>query len=206
MIQLADLPDVIPIFPLPGAVLLPRAKLPLHVFEPRYLQMLEDSLKTSHRLVGMIQPHENKLHRVGCAGRVTQFSETDDGRYMITLTGVSRFVFANEVEGFTPYRRAHVDWQSFEGDAHPEMCHFDRPHIMGLLARLFEARGLSTDWGGLQEAEDEMLINSLSMMLDFSPEDKQALVEAQDLTTRVQVLTALIEFSLCSGAKDDTIQ
>ncbi len=206
MIQLADLPDILPIFPLPSAVLLPRAKLPLHLFEPRYLQMFEDCLKTSQRLVGMIQPSGDGLHRVGCAGRVTQFSETDDGRYMITLTGISRFVFAQEVDGFTPYRRARVNWQPFEGDMHSETCDFNRAHLLDLLARLFASRGLSTDLDGLQDAGDEMLINSLSMMLDFSPEDKQALVEASDLTARVQVLTALIEFALRSGVKDDAIQ
>ncbi|MEL6127895.1 MAG: LON peptidase substrate-binding domain-containing protein, partial [Pseudomonadota bacterium] len=119
----ADLPDVIPVFPLPGALLLPRARLPLNLFEPRYLAMLEDVLKTPDRLIGMIQPMEtpegaskSRLHQIGCAGRVTNFAETDDGRYVITLTGVSRFRTVAEVEGFTPYRRIDADWTSFEWD------------------------------------------------------------------------------------------
>lgn len=122
MIKLADLPDVMPLFPLPGALLLPRARLPLHIFEPRYLQMLEDCMKTPTRLIGMIQPRdvphqsagqtsgppERRLQAIGCAGRLTGFSETEDGRYMITLTGISRFRLRDEVQGFTPYRRAHA--------------------------------------------------------------------------------------------------
>ena len=106
----ADLPATIPIFPLPGALLLPRARLPLHIFEPRYLAMLDDTLKTDHRLIGMVQPMENRLHDIGCAGRLTQFSETEDGRYMITLGGVSRFRILREVGGFTPYIKADVRW------------------------------------------------------------------------------------------------
>ncbi|BBU57999.1 hypothetical protein KU6B_42640 [Mameliella alba] len=122
MTRLKDLPGKIPVFPLPGALLLPRARLPLHIFEPRYLAMLDDCLKTETRLIGMIQPHqvpgreERGLHRIGCAGRVTQFSETEDGRYMITLTGISRFRIVREVEGFTPYRCCEVNWDGFERD------------------------------------------------------------------------------------------
>ena len=123
--SLADLPETIPIFPLPGALLLPRARLPLNIFEPRYLAMLEDTLKTPHRLIGMIQPmvmpegkarRAARLHQIGCAGRVTAFQETEDGRYLITLSGVSRFRLGEMQEGFAPYLRARVDWSSFERD------------------------------------------------------------------------------------------
>ena len=119
-----DLPDTIPVFPLPGALLLQRARLPLHLFEPRYLAMLDDVLKTPSRLIGMVQPYDapgkgGKLHSIGCAGRVTAFSETEDGRYMITLAGISRFRITQEVEGFTPYRRCNVSWQGFERDLGP---------------------------------------------------------------------------------------
>ena len=121
MIQSADLPDTLSVFPLPGALLLPRSRLPLHIFEPRYLQMIEDALKTRHRLIGMVQPDplpgiDNALHRIGCAGRITQFSETDDGRYLITLTGVSRYRILSEEDGFLPYRRCAVSWAGFERD------------------------------------------------------------------------------------------
>ena len=114
-----DLPPTIPIFPLPKAVLLPRSRLPLHIFEPRYLAMIEDCLKTPHRLIGMLQPtgNDDRLHSIGCAGKLTQFSETEDGRYMITLTGISRYRLDNEVEGFAPYRRFNVQWDGFEKDA-----------------------------------------------------------------------------------------
>ncbi|HBG99532.1 MAG TPA: ATP-dependent protease, partial [Rhodobacteraceae bacterium] len=120
MITIADLPDTIAVFPLPGALLLPRARLPLHIFEPRYLAMLDDTLKTPARVIGMVQPRGDAspapLHSIGCAGRVTAFSETEDGRYMITLSGLSRFRLRDEVEGFTPYRRVRVDWAGFERD------------------------------------------------------------------------------------------
>src|SRR5918992_869179 len=118
--SLADLPETIPIFPLPGALLLPRARLPLNIFEPRYLAMLEDALKTPHRLIGMIQPVVmpegavgGRLHHIGCAGRVTAFQETEDGRYLITLSGISRYRVGEMQEGFTPYLRARVKWESF---------------------------------------------------------------------------------------------
>jgi len=214
MTKIGDLPDTIPIFPLPGALLLPRARLPLHLFEPRYLQMFEDSLKTQARLIGMVQPNEvpgrdgHGLQRIGCAGRVTQFSETEDGRYLITLTGVSRFRVQAEVDGFTPYRRCRVSWEGFNQDlANCERDpRFDRSAFMGLLSRYFEARGLSADWDTLKDAEDELLINSLSMMLEFETEDKQALLEAPSLATRRETLVTLIEFSLRGGLGEEMMQ
>ena len=209
-----DLPEVIPVFPLAGALLLPRSRLPLHIFEPRYLTMLEDALKTPERLIGMIQPYEapggdgQGLMTIGCAGRVTQFSETEDGRYMITLSGVSRFRAVDEVEGFTPYRRAKVNWDGFERDRGGEDHDpaFDRSQFMDLLHRFFSAKGFNTDWDTLKEANDELLINSLSMLLEFEPEDKQALLEAPSLTTRRETLITLIEFALHSGDGEDLIQ
>lgn len=210
----ADLPDVIPVFPLPGALLLPRARLPLHLFEPRYLAMLDDTLKTTHRLIGMVQPNEvpgregTGLHTIGCAGRLTQFSETEDGRYMITLSGISRFRIRSEIEGFTPYRRCTVDWEGFgadlgTADSDPR---FDRPAFLKLLSRYFSARSLDTDWETLQQAEDELLINSLSMLLRFPPEDKQALLEAPSLSTRRETLVTLIEYALRGGNDTEIMQ
>ena len=210
-----DLPQVIPVFPLAGALLLPRARLPLHIFEPRYLSMLDDALKTSERLIGMIQPYQRPagkdgtgLMSIGCAGRVTQFSETGDGRYMITLTGVSRFRVVAEVDGFTPYRRMQVNWAGFERDREAEEQDqgLDRLRFLDLLARFFTARGFDTDWATLKDASDELLINSLSMLLDFEPEDKQALLEAPSLSTRRETLVTLIEFALHRGDGDDLIQ
>ncbi|MFN3970336.1 MAG: LON peptidase substrate-binding domain-containing protein [Gemmobacter sp.] len=215
-----DLPDTIAVFPLPGALLLPRARLPLHIFEPRYLQMLDDCLKTPHRLIGMIQPrempngHEEKaggekrLHAIGCAGRLTGFSETEDGRYMISLSGVSRFRVKEEVAGFTPYRRCMVDWAPFGRDlgGAEEDKGFDRPGFLDLLGRFFTAMELSTDWSSLKEADTELLINSLSMLLPFGPEDKQALLEAPSLSTRRETMVTLIEFALRGDAGEQVMQ
>lgn len=212
MFQSANLPDTIAVFPLPGAVLLPRARLPLHIFEPRYLQMLEDALKTPQRLIGMVQPcpgqEEGVLHAIGCAGRVTQFSETEDGRYMITLSGISRFRILGEISGFSPYRRCEVSWSGFERDLGRSEADegFDRAGFLDLLGRFFQARGLSTDWDSLQEADDELLINSLSMLLEFELEDKQALLEAPCLVTRRETLVTLIEFALRGGTYEETLQ
>ena len=215
MFSAADLPDAIPLFPLPGALLLPRARLPLHLFEPRYLAMLDDSLKTRHRLIGMVQPREvpgpggeRKLHQIGCAGRVSGFSETEDGRYMITLACISRFRITAEEEGFTPYIKANVTWTGFERDlgsteTDPD---FARTEFLGKLKRYFEDRGLSTDWDNLEDADDELLINSLSMLCPFEVEDKQALLEAPSLSTRRETLVTLIEFALRNGEGGKVIQ
>ena len=209
-----DLPDVIPIFPLPGALLLPRARLPLHVFEPRYLAMLEDTMKTPTRLIGMIQPREvpgsaeKRLHTIGCAGRLTAFSETEDGRYMITLSGISRFRLVEEVSGFTPYRRARVAWADFTRDTGPTEVDpgLNRDDLLSGLERYFSQHNLSTDWDSLKDAEDELLINALSMLCPFDPEDKQALLEAPSLSNRRETLITLIEFALRGGENEDFMQ
>ena len=214
MISAADLPDTIPIFPLPGALLLPRSRLPLHIFEPRYLAMLDDTLKTPGRLIGMVQPREGRhdedkaLQSIGCAGRVTAFSETEDGRYMITLAGVSRFRIGKEVEGFTPYRRCTVSWSGFERDLGPTEHDpgFNRDRFFAALKQYFEAEELQTDWESLRDAEDELLINSLSMLCPFEPEDKQALLEAPSLETRRETLLTLIEFALRGGGHEELLQ
>lgn len=220
MMSSADLPDILPIFPLPGALLLPRARLPLHIFEPRYLAMLDDALKTPGRLIGMVQPCETpkgcgcgpgQLQKIGCAGRLTGFSETEDGRYMVTLTGISRFRITADVEGFTPYRRVKPCWKGFDRDlGKPESDKgFNREWFMPKLCRYFEAQGLSTDWDSLEDADDELLINSLSMLCPFDVEDKQALLEAPSLETRRETLVTLIEFAMCgggSGGGEDRLQ
>jgi uncharacterized protein len=218
MISAADLPDTIPVFPLPGTLLLPRARLPLHIFEPRYLAMIEDCMKTRTRLIGMIQPRdtpasekrtgEKRLQAIGCAGRLTGFSETEDGRYMITLSGISRFRVKEEVQGFTPYRRCVVDWTPFARDLgnSEDDPGLQRDAFVGLLGRYFAKLNLSTDWGSLNEAEAELLINSLSMLCPFSAEDRQALLEAPSLTTRRETLVTLIEFTLRGGSDEEILQ
>ncbi|MGR3465197.1 LON peptidase substrate-binding domain-containing protein [Limimaricola sp.] len=213
MMKGVDLPDTIPVFPLPGALLLPRARLPLHIFEPRYLAMVEDVMKTPERLIGMIQPYETaagetRLHDIGCAGRLTAFSETEDGRYMITLAGISRFRVKRELDGFTPYRRCEIGWAGFERDrgaveSDPGMR---RERFLDLLGRFFEEQGLSTDWENLQEAEDELLINSLSMLCPFDCEERQALLEAPTLSERRETLVTLIEFALRGGSGEERMQ
>ncbi|MHA1529021.1 MAG: LON peptidase substrate-binding domain-containing protein [Alphaproteobacteria bacterium] len=211
---LADLPEVIPVFPLPGALLLPRARLPLNIFEPRYLAMLDDVLRSDHRLIGMVQPYEGtapqpKLHLIGCAGRVTSLSETEDGRYLIALTGVSRFRIGGELDGFTPYRRVRAEWTDFAADLGPAEHGaeagdgFRREDFLAVLRRYFQAVRLASDWDSLSDAEPELLVNSLAMMCPFSVEEKQALLEAPRLPDRVETLMALMKFAIASGGDDD---
>jgi uncharacterized protein len=213
--SLADLPEIIPVFPLPGALLLPRSRLPLNIFEPRYLAMLEDTLKTPHRLVGMIQPvvmpegkDSGRLHHIGCAGRVTAFQETEDGRYLITLSGACRFRVAELQEGFTPYLRARVEWACFERDLGraEQDQEFDRPEFLKVLARFFDTAQLSSDWDSLKEADTELLVNSLAVLCPFDPEEKQALLEAPTLGNRRETLVTLMEFALRSGGDDGAMQ
>ncbi|MGB3409340.1 MAG: LON peptidase substrate-binding domain-containing protein [Jannaschia sp.] len=214
MIRANDLPESIPVFPLPGALLLPRARLPLHIFEPRYLQMIDDCLKTEHRLIGMVQPRAQAgrdgraLQSIGCAGRLTQLSETEDRRYMITLAGVSRYRITKEISGFAPYLKADVSWEGFGRDlGKPEVdTEFDRPAFLDLLRRYFESQDLSTDWDSLKDADEELLLNSLSMLCPFEPEDKQALLEAPSLATRRETVVTLMEFALRGGGSDEMIQ
>ncbi len=211
MMTKLDLPAILPVFPLSGALLLPRARMPLHIFEPRYVAMLEECLRSPARMIGMIQTtgfEGKKLASIGCAGRLTAFSETEDQRYMVTLTGISRFRLGAEVEGFSAFRRFQVDWQPFQRDRQNEDetdPEFDRPTFLALLSRFFEARKLGVDWKNLSKAEPEMLINALSMLLPLAPEDKQALLEAPTLTERRQTMTALIEFALRSGGQSEEI-
>lgn len=208
----ADLPEMIPIFPLPGALLLPRTRLPLNIFEPRYLAMLDDTLKSDHRIIGMIQPIEDptgdsdtRLHHIGCAGRLLAFSETDDQRYLITLGGVSRFRLVGKVDGFTPYVRAAVDWSGFERDLGKAETDpgFDRKGFLATLSRYFETVNLSSDWASLKEAEEELLINSLAILCPFDAEEKQALLEAPSLQTRRETITTLMEFVLAARGNTD---
>lgn len=207
-----DLPQTLPLFPLAGAVLMPRGRLPLQIYEPRYLQMVEDCLRTPERLIGMIQPQESgqeDLASVGCAGRIASFSETDDGRYMITLRAVSRFRLIDVQSGFAPYLQGDVDWSDYRRDMSNMAeadTRLDRDSFLERLRRYVEAHELATDWEVAQTVEEEMLVNSLSMALPFGLEEKQALLEAPTLADRRALLDGLMEYSLRGGDNEETIQ
>ena len=198
----ADAPSIIPIFPLPGALLLPRGRLPLNIFEPRYLVMVDDAMKTDTRLIGLIQPTGDSekrgcksLFSIGCAGRITTLSETDDGRYLIGLSGVSRFRMVQEVEGFAPYRQAQVDWDEFALDSKTpkqDCDDFDREGFLALVERYFQAKSLDTDWDAFGKASEETIINALCMICPFTEQEKQALLEAEDLSERRKALNILL--------------
>lgn len=213
----ADLPDTIPVFPLPGALLLPRGQLPLNIFEPRYLAMVDDALRTS-RVIGMIQPDEAKpasalrppLYEIGCAGRITQLQETGDGRYLIALTGIARFRVREEAVVTTPYRQCRVDYADFADDFVPDSGGeaVDRDALLRTLAAYLEANRMEADWSGIREAPIEALVNGLSMMSPYGPKEKQALLEAPDLKSRAELLIAVTEFALAEkgGGGDKPLQ
>jgi len=204
-----DCPDTLRVFPLSGALLLPRGQMPLNIFEPRYLAMVDDALRTD-RLVGMIQPDPEeggsppvpRLYRVGCAGRITQFAETGDGRYLITLTGVGRFRVEEELAVTTPFRCCRVAFDVFAADfqARAGEDAVDRPAVLKSLRDFVEANDLKVDWRGIEQAPNEALVNALCMMSPFGPREKQALLEAPDLKSRAEALIALTEIEL---ARDD---
>jgi len=212
-VQHPVLPDVLPIFPLVGVLLLPRARLPLNIFEPRYLAMTRDALG-GERLIGMIQPSDPTtggmnppVYPVGCAGRITQFSETDDGRFLITLTGVSRFRIVEELPLLSGYRRAIPDWTPFAPDREiPDAPQFDRARLVRGLKTFFGQRQLSADWNAIEKAPAEQLIASIAMACPFAPSEKQALLEAADLEQRATLLTGLVEMAAIQPitGEDDT--
>ena len=205
---LDELPSVFPVFPLAGALLLPRGDLPLNVFEPRYMTMMDDALK-SHRIVGMIQPDPEAgmqsgapaLFSVGCVGRITQFAETGDGRYLITLTGIARFKIVEELAGTTPYRQCRADFSPFFVDFSPRAGEdqVDRDGVLRTLRDFAETNNLQIDWDSIHNAPNEALVNALSMMSPCSPREKQALLEARDLKGRADVLVAITEIELARG-------
>lgn len=203
----ADLPEIIPVFPLPGALLLPRGQMPLNIFEPRYLAMVDDAFRDGHRLIGMIQPdvaHSPKdsdkpaLFRVGCVGRITQLAESGDGRYILELTGVSRFKVVEELEVLTAYRQCKVDFFAFVDDFTARMGEdeVDREALLSVLADFLKANNLKVDWEGVESAPNEALVNALAMMSPYGPAEKQAMLEAPDLKTRAEILIAVTEMDL----------
>jgi Lon protease-like protein len=207
-----DLPAVIPVFPLPGALLLPRGQMPLNIFEPRYMEMVDDALASRHRLIGMIQPDsahpgpEDKpnLFTVGCVGRITQIAESGDGRYLMQLTGVSRFRVEEELEVATAYRQCRVTYAPFADDfiARKGEDAVDRKNLLRTLADFLTANDLKADWEGIENAPNEALVNALAMMSPYGSAEKQALLEAPDLKTRAEILIAVTEIELAKNRTD----
>lgn len=203
-----DLPQVIPLFPLDGALLLPHVSRPFNIFEPRYLNMLDDVM-AAERIIGMVQtapggtrerPH---LAHVGCAGRVTSFGESPDGRYLITLTGLCRFRLGSEISSPTPYRQARVDYRPYAQDLEPRPADAgtDRRRLMEVLTPYLEHRGLRIEWDALEGAPTAQLVDSLAMALPFDHAEQQALLEAPDLDARRRTLITLLEIDGAGGGE-----
>ena len=196
------LPKTVPLFPLSGALLLPGGQLPLNIFEPRYLRMVDDALGGA-RMIGMIQPSDETggdhpaLFSVGCAGRITSFMETGDGRYLITLTGMRRFKVIAEGATDTPYRIAEADWNAYGVDVHgdPSGDEVDREAFLAVMRNYLDAEGLETDWEEASAASIDALVVSLAMGCPFAPNEKQALLEAETVAARAECLMALMEMS-----------
>jgi hypothetical protein len=199
---LDDLPSIVDVFPLSGVLLLPRGQLPLNVFEPRYLALVDSALSGS-RLIGIIQPTQNEekvlkpaLATIGCAGRLTAYRESDDGRYMITLGGVCRFKMVEELETETPYRRVAADFAPFIGDLNvADESDFPRERLLTALKDYLSRRDLKADWKSVLSAPPETLVNALAMLCPFEPAEKQALIEAPAWAERVDTLIALLEMA-----------
>ena len=207
----ADLPATVRLFPLGGAILLPRAVLPLNIFEPRYLAMVRDAM-ASDQMIAMIQPRDTDadspdLYAIGTTGRITQYSETGDGRFLISLTGLARFRLKAELPATTPYRQAEVDYGAHETDWAPAdpLAAATRAHLESTLKSYLETQGLSADWEAVKSADDESLINTLATVCPFSNAERQALLEASGLPSRASTLTTLMQFA--SGeAGESTLQ
>ena len=210
---LEPLPAAVPVFPLTGAVLLPRGVLPLNIFEPRYLAMVRDAVAATgaaNRIIGMIQPRATPsregdpppLYNVGCLGRITEYRETDDGRILIALVGVSRFNVGAELGRGTLYRQVMTDYHGFTDDRDEDAAldAATRATLEDALRPYLDARGLAADWEAVQSADDEGLVTALAGALPFDPAEKQALLEAANLAARAQTLAALMSFAVGPGS------
>lgn len=206
-----ELPQILPIFPLAGALLLPRGRLPLNIFEPRYLAMVRDAL-AAERMIGMVQPtgadsraNVPPVYTVGCLGKITAFSETDDGRFLITLTGVCRFRIGQELARVTPYRKVLANYDEFAADLAPGTPPNDavnRERLGPALKGYLEMHGLAADWHAIEQAPAETLINALAMICPFAPPEKQALLEAGDVMARADMMVTLLEMALAGRHSD----
>jgi Lon protease-like protein len=207
-----DLPEIIAVFPLPDAILLPRAEMPLNIFEPRYLAMVDWAL-AGDRIIGMIQPDElargtrrgPRLQSVGCAGRITSYAETGDGRYMISLSGIARFRTVQEIPTATLFRQCRVTAEPFAADFDEgDDVGIDRKAVLKTFRAYLSAHNLEADWDSVGRASNETLVNALAMMAPFGAAEKQALLEAPDLRARAETLIALTEISLARQPSGDT--
>jgi Lon protease-like protein len=214
--ELKDLPQEFPVFPLTGALLLPGGRLPLNIFEPRYLAMVEDSLGAG-RMFGMVQPDRRLAHgdtgpglyRTGCLGRISSFSETDDGRYLITLNGLIRYTIVEEIEPARGYRRVRAalggfaaDLAESDGESAWDLP-FERAHLLDALRRYFTRAGVEANWDAISAMPDAALVVSLCMACPFDAEEKQALLEARDGAERARALLALLEINAFDNRRDD---
>ena len=199
--DLQDLPRTIPIFPLNGALLLPGGRLPLNIFEPRYLAMITDALSSSHRLIGMIQSNEidtqdgmpPMIYNTGCVGKISSFEETPDGRYLISLDGLIRFNVIDEIEMKDDYRRVNVSYDRYKHDLDIVTPDVNRDTLLKALKKYFDQKGFTADWDAIRACDSEKLVTTLSMICPFGVQDKQALLEADTITTRALTLEALLE-------------
>ena len=206
----AALPAILPIFPLTGVLLLPRGRLPLNIFEPRYLAMTRDAL-AGDRLIGMVQPSDPNqpasgnppVYPTGCAGRITSFAETEDGRYLITLTGLCRFHIREELPLHNGYRRVIPKWDEFASDLrNPRQLGFDRERLMRGLRAYFDKHQIKADWDSINSVPGERLTTSIAMVCPFEPSEKQALLEARDVDERAKLLTAIVEMAVMEGPSE----
>ena len=195
------LPKTLPIFPLPGALLLPGGHLPLNIFEPRYIEMFDTAL-AGDRMIGMVQPNDEQadpgsaqVYRTGCAGRITNFNETPDGRYELTLHGLIRFDIEEELAPGT-YRLVRADYTRFKSDLEEGRCEIDRPRLLVALKTYFQTKTIQSDWQAIEQAENERLITALAMLCPLEPWEKQLLLEAETLAKRAEVLTAILEMTI----------
>ncbi|MCH1569637.1 MAG: LON peptidase substrate-binding domain-containing protein [Parvibaculales bacterium] len=215
--DMTKLPDTVPVFPLEGVLLLPRGQVPLNIFEPRYLQMFDDALANG-RLLGMVQPYDDEsgvegLQKIGCLGRITSFSETEDGRMIVSLTGVARFSVAEELNVLTPYRQIRADYRPFESDLIADVGSLDvnREGVLDVLKRYLDANGMQADWPAIESSNNEALVNSLCIISPYGAQEKQAMLEAATLAERAEILIALTEMVLAQlaqsgGANDNAVQ
>lgn len=205
-----ELPATIPVFPLTGVLLLPRGKLPLNIFEPRYLNMTLDAMGTACRMIGMIQPSDGEsrgknpeLYRVGCAGRITSFNESGDGRLLVTLSGVCRFKIGDELELHRGYRQVKPDWSAFADDlAEEPSVKIDRTRLLQGLRDFFKMQGITANWDAIEQSPDERLVTSLAMVCPFAPIEKQALLEASGTADRAAQMIAMIEMAVLGQTGD----
>jgi len=211
--SLAELPAVIPVFPLSGALLLPRTELPLNIFEPRYLEMVEKAM-TGDRVIGMIQPvpgdegDKPSLSAVGCLGRISSYSEAEENRLVISLTGVCRFTVKRERSVRTPYRQVEADYAGFAADLVSENSarSVDRSAVIKAFRQYLEANNMSANWSEVEQIPTELLVNTLSQLAPYPAPEKQALLEANDLQARADMLIALTELALKGGTKGARLQ